>query len=45
MSIADSAVGMHEVFVSFVDAGFTESQALMLVSRMVRPMCECGGLK
>jgi hypothetical protein len=31
--LAAAAVGMHELFISFVAAGFSESQALYLVGQ------------
>lgn len=31
--LAAAAVGMHELFISFVAAGFTEQQALYLVGQ------------
>lgn len=30
-ALAAAAVGLHELFVSYMDAGFTEDQALRLV--------------
>ena len=36
-TLADSAVSMHEVYLSLVMAGFTEAQALHLVGQMLRP--------
>lgn len=35
MSMADGAVGIHELFLSFVKAGFTEHQALYLVGQVL----------
>lgn len=41
-SMAEGAVAMHEMFTSYVDAGFTESQALRLIIGQMKP-CSCGG--
>lgn len=38
--IAASAVGIHEMFQALVEAGFTETQALFLVSQMLRPQAQ-----
>jgi len=35
--LQEDAATMHEMFVSFVEAGFTENQALKLVSLLVQP--------
>lgn len=35
--LLDAAVSMHELFISFVEAGFTEQQALFLVAQSLRP--------
>ncbi|WP_198541185.1 hypothetical protein [Parafrankia soli] len=37
LSISESAVAMHEIFLSLQAAGFTEQQALYLVGQMFRP--------
>lgn len=31
MSIADSAVAMHEMYLSYLAAGFTDSQAMQII--------------
>ena len=36
MSMAESAVAMHELFLSLVKAGFSEQQALYLVGQALR---------
>lgn len=36
-ALLDAAISMHEMYVSFVAAGFTEQQALYLVSQGLRP--------
>lgn len=36
LSLADSAVAMHELFLSLVQAGFTERQGLFLISQILR---------
>lgn len=38
--ILEAAVGLHELFLTYVAAGFTEYQALVLVVEMVRPRPE-----
>ncbi len=35
--LLDAAITMHEMYISFVKAGFTEQQALYLVSQSLRP--------
>ena len=35
--LTEAAVSIHELFVSLVEAGFTEAQALSLVAQMFRP--------
>ena len=35
--LAEGAAAMHELFLTFVAAGFTEIQALVLVAHMFRP--------
>jgi hypothetical protein len=35
-SMVASAVALHEIFVSLKEAGFTTSEALTLVSEMIR---------
>jgi len=37
LSIADTATAMHEVYLSFLAAGFTKAQALYLVGQTIRP--------
>jgi hypothetical protein len=34
-ALAQSAVGAHEMFIAFVGAGFTDSQALYLVGQVM----------
>lgn len=34
-SMAESAVAMHEIYISFIDAGFTEDQAMEIVKTMI----------
>jgi hypothetical protein len=36
--LGESAVHMHEVFLSYVQAGFTEQQALYLVGQALKAM-------
>lgn len=36
-ALLEAAISMHELYVSFVAAGFTESQALTLVAQTLRP--------
>lgn len=36
LSMAEGAVGLHELFTSLVKAGFTERQALYLVGQVMR---------
>lgn len=35
--LLDAAISMHQMYVNFVEAGFTEQQALYLVSQTLRP--------
>jgi len=35
LSLAETAIAVHELFTSFVDAGFTEEQAMYLVAEVV----------
>jgi hypothetical protein len=35
--IKTGTIAMHELYLSFVDAGFTEDQALKLIGNIVRP--------
>lgn len=35
--LLEAAISMHELYVSFVTAGFTEAQALTLVAQTLRP--------
>lgn len=37
LSIAESATAIHEIFLSLMNVGFTEAQALYLVAQMFRP--------
>lgn len=34
-SLAGAAAGLHELYLTFVEAGFAESQALYLLGQMV----------
>lgn len=43
LTLAEAAVAMHEMFLGFLAAGFTESQALRLVAMATKPQCVCGG--
>lgn len=36
-ALLEAAISMHELYKSFVAAGFTEQQALYLVSQSLRP--------
>lgn len=36
-ALFDAAISMHEMYVNFVAAGFTEQQALYLVAQSLRP--------
>lgn len=40
--ILEAAIGFHELFLVYVEAGFTEYQALVLVVEMVRPRPDSG---
>lgn len=35
--LLEAAISMHELYKSFVEAGFTEAQALTLVAQTLRP--------
>lgn len=35
--LIEAAISMHEMFISLTTAGFTESQALYIVSQVLRP--------
>lgn len=35
--LLEAAISMHELYVSFIAAGFTEAQALTLVAQTLRP--------
>jgi hypothetical protein len=35
-ALATSAIAMHEVFLGFVSAGFTEDQALKIITGLIR---------
>jgi hypothetical protein len=37
LSITESATAIHEIFLSLMNVGFTEPQALYLVAQMFRP--------
>jgi len=41
-AMAEAAVALHEVFKSYVKAGFTEAQALTLVAAMVTAQMQGG---
>lgn len=34
---AEAAAGLHELFLTYVAAGFTEAQALFLLAQIIRP--------
>ncbi|MEV7013287.1 hypothetical protein [Streptosporangium sp. NPDC051022] len=36
--LAQGAVQLHEVFVAYVEAGFTEQQALFLIGQMIQAL-------
>lgn len=36
LSIKETAIGIHECFINFIDAGFTREEALELVKAMIR---------
>lgn len=40
--ILEAAVGVHELFLTYVAAGFTEYQAIILVVEMIRPRPDSG---
>lgn len=40
-ALEESAVRLHEVYMSLLVGGFTEAQALTLISKMTRPDTEC----
>lgn len=35
--ILEAAIGLHELFLVYMEAGFTERQALILVFESIRP--------
>lgn len=35
--LLEAAINMHELYISFIAAGFTEAQALTLVAQTLRP--------
>jgi len=35
LSIAETAIALHELFISLVSAGFTEEQAMYLVAEVI----------
>lgn len=39
-TINDSAIGMHETYLSFLNAGFTEEQAFRIVLETIRAAVE-----
>lgn len=41
--LAQAAAAIHEMFTAYVDAGFTEQQALYLVGRIVAAQVQQGG--
>lgn len=36
-TMRDGAIAMHEMYLSYVEAGFTEEQALELIKEAIRP--------
>lgn len=38
LGLAQAAVQIHELFLSLVEGGFTEHQALVLIAFMFRPL-------
>lgn len=36
-ALLEAAISMHEMYVSFIAAGFTETQAMTLVAQTLRP--------
>lgn len=40
LSLADSAVAMHELFLSLVKAGFTKREAITLLGEMFRQQAQ-----
>ena len=43
LNMAEGAIGMHEMYLAYVNAGFTEAQAMQLLCALVRPHGEGGG--
>lgn len=39
-ALMEAAVSMHEMFLSLLAGGFTEAQALYLVSQVLRPQAQ-----
>jgi len=37
LSLRERAIHFHEAYVSFIEAGFTEHQALYLIGQAMRP--------
>ena len=37
MTMYESCVALHEVFLSYIEAGFSEDQSLKLIAYIVRP--------
>ncbi len=35
MTLAEAAIGLHELYLSFINAGFTTDQAMYLVGEIV----------
>jgi len=43
LTLAESAIGLHEFYTSLVDAGFDEDQALYLVAELLSGQAGGGG--
>lgn len=41
-SMSESAIAAHEMFVSYLDAGFDENQALFLVVEILKASIQAG---
>ena len=37
LTLKETAVGLHEMYVSLQEAGFTKKEALELIERMLKP--------
>lgn len=42
-SLAEGAAQLHELFVAYLNAGFTESQALYLLGQIIQAGIQAGG--